>query len=268
MAEWGHTDPVVGIACDGIGHGTDNAAWGCELLHCRLDDFDRLGHLAYFPLVGGDAGAIETWRPAAALLRQACPRTWREHFADLPGEALRTFEQQIAAGVNAPPTSSLGRVFDAAAYLLGLCPRNRHEAEAAMAIEAIATDDPCGPFTYHVSANADVMSLEPAIAELAAEARRGGPVERLAGRFHETVARMLADAANIACRRTGLGTVALSGGCFANRRLLERLPALLEDRGRRVLYHRRVPSGDGGLALGQAVVAANRNAKQGQAKDV
>jgi hydrogenase maturation protein HypF len=263
MAEWQQRESVVGIACDGAGYGTDGAVWGCEVLHCRLDGFDRLGHLAYFPLVGGDAAAVETWRPAAALLRQAMPDDWQRFLPPMPDEVLDVFDRQVAAGVNAPPTSSLGRVFDAVACLLGLCARNRHQAEAAMALEAAAGDAPSPAYAYEVNEVAGrlTLSLLPAMAEIAPAARGARPVGETAARFHGTVACMLADAAQLACEMTGLRTVALSGGCFANRRLLARLVELLEQRRLRVLYHRQVPSGDGGLALGQAVVAAARMTK-------
>jgi hydrogenase maturation protein HypF len=260
MAEWGQADPVIGVACDGIGYGTDGAAWGCELLHCRLGDFDRLGHLEYFPLVGGDAAAIETWRPAAALLRSAAPDQWRQSVSAMPAEALELLDRQASAGINAPPTSSLGRVFDAVSFLLGLCDRNRHEAEAALALEAAAQGVTAEPYPYDVKEHDGrvTMSLLPAIGEIARAAQAGESTGQIAGRFHETVARMLADAANTACEMASLDTVGLSGGCFANRILLSRLTDLLERRNLRVLYHRQVPCGDGGLALGQAVAAATR----------
>ena len=152
LAECGEPGPVIGLACDGTGYGTDGAVWGCEVLHCDPGSFTRLGHLDYFPLVGGDLAAVETWRPAAALLRQAYGENWRREasavFDAVPTRQLDMFEQQAAAGANAPPSSSLGRVFDAVAFLLGLCDRNRHEAEAAMAVEATAGSGEIEPRAY------------------------------------------------------------------------------------------------------------------------
>ncbi len=270
MAEWGEVGPVVGLSCDGTGYGTDGAIWGCEVLLCERGDFERLGHLEYFPLVGGDRAALETWRPAAALLRAAYGAGWREIAEDLyaqrrPRGADATFEQQIARGVNAPPTSSLGRVFDAVSFLLGLCSYNRHEAEAAMALEAAAATEPLAvePFAFDISDTGSGLhlSLLPAIREITAARQRGDNTAAIAARFHETVARLLAAAAGQASQQHGVATVGLSGGCFANRRLLTRLVELLEADGRQVLYHRQVPPGDGGLALGQAFVAANRVAQ-------
>ena len=287
MAEWGEPGPVVGLSCDGTGFGTDGAVWGCEVLRCQRGDFQRLGHLEYFPLVGGDRAALETWRPTAALLRAALPQRWADEAQRVPllcqqwsgtaqqqwhagtaaeelpaaptSEELRVFDQQAARGVNAPPTSSLGRLFDAASFLLGLCAHNRHEAEAAMALEAAAAGEPAAvePFAYEVRAAGAGMHLgvTTMIRELIETRDRGAPVPHIAARFHETVARMLADAARHACQQVQTDKVALSGGCFANRRLLTRLVALLEADGRTVLYHRHTPCGDGGLSLGQAFVA-------------
>jgi len=262
LAEHGDPGPVIGLSCDGTGYGTDGAVWGCELLLCSPGDFKRLGHLEYFPLVGGDAAAIETWRPAAALLRSAFGTAWRSEAADVLGKVpphdLDVFEWQASAGVNAPPTSSLGRVFDAVAFLLGLCDRNRHEAEAAMALEAAAAGPEVNPYPCDVTPGDEgfKLSLAEALVGIQADVRAGQPIDRLAARFHETVAHLLATAAVMACESHGLNTVAVSGGCFANRRLLERVVALLESERLSVLYNRRVPAGDGGVALGQAAAAA------------
>jgi hydrogenase maturation protein HypF len=295
MAEWGELGPVIGLSCDGAGYGTDGAVWGCEALFCERGDFERIGHLEYFPLVGGDLAASETWRPAAALVRAAFGEDWRgvwdevlsrrwrncsartESSAGDEGESVpdgrkardavggdvEVFERQLVRGINTPSTSSLGRVFDAVAFLLGLCDRNRHEAEAAMAVEAAATEHggPVTPLSYAVDGDGDhlVASLVPTIRDIV---RASGDSESqpalLAARFHETVAQMLAESARLAATPRGMRHIALSGGCFANRRLLVRVVELLEADGFIVLYHREVPSGDGGLALGQAFVAAWR----------
>jgi hydrogenase maturation protein HypF len=147
MAECDQPGPIIGLACDGTGHGTDGAVWGGEILRCERGGFERVGHIEYFPLVGGDLAAIETWRPAAALLRAAYGPGWGEALRARAGELWSRFEgahgfdpslfeTQIRRRVNCPDTSSLGRVFDAVAFMLGLCRRNRHEAEAGMALEA------------------------------------------------------------------------------------------------------------------------------------
>lgn len=262
MAEWGEAGPVIGLACDGTGYGTDGAVWGCEILRCERGRFERLGHLEYYPLVGGDRAALETWRPAAALLRLAGCDDWPSLVPTAEPALLKAFERQYNTGMNSPRTSSLGRVFDAVAALLGLCPCNRHEAEAAMALEAAAAEDtstaPPEPFGYEILEEGGLLRLclRPAIRETVTEHRRGARRAGIAARFHETIARLLADAAIRAARSCQINKIGLSGGCFANQRLLLRLVALLEAQGQQVLYHRQVPCGDGGLSLGQAAVAA------------
>ncbi|MEW6251293.1 MAG: carbamoyltransferase HypF [Planctomycetota bacterium] len=283
MAEHGVRGPLIGLACDGTGYGPDGAIWGCEVLYCERGEFERLGHLEYYPLVGGDAAALETWRPAAALVRAAFGADWRRHWDALtelnarssvaveshspaspdPG-ALAGLEPQIASRINTVPTSSLGRVFDAVAWLLGLCGRNRHEAEAAMAVEAAAArhTDPAEAFQHRIEPDRSagrtsmVLSVAPLIRGLVSARLAGAPPELLAARFHETIARLLAAAADRACAARGVAQVGLSGGCFANRILLGRVVDLLAGAGRPALLHRQVPPGDGGLALGQAWVAA------------
>lgn len=261
MAEHGLTEPVIGLSCDGTGYGTDAAVWGCEVLRCERHAFDRLGQLEYFPLVGGDAAAVQTWRPAASLAFAALGPAWKTEvggvFDSVPNADLANFESQLSSGVNCPATSSLGRLFDAAAFLLGLCPLNRHEAEAAMALEAAAREEAAEPFGYEIADEDGYLTIRsaPMIRELIEAIRHGQPEDLLAARFHETVARMLVDAAAGACESSQIGTVALSGGCFANRRLLARVVELLESRNLRVVHPRQAPCGDGGLALGQAVAA-------------
>jgi hydrogenase maturation protein HypF len=287
MAEFGEPGPMIGLSCDGTGYGTDGAVWGCELLHCERGDFERLGHLEYFPLVGGDAAAVDTWRPALALTIAvggspaevvteivaaggspaevasgwSTDASWGAS-ADRPtATELAVFRRQLTSGMNAPPTSSLGRVFDGVSYLLGLCRRNRHEAEAAMALEAAAgecADSSIQAYGYQISERDGMLrfSIAPMVRAIVVDRRAGVPVARIAARFHETIARVLVEAATRASQRRGIRTVALSGGCFANRRLLGRVVELLETDGLKALYHRNVPSGDGGLALGQAMVAA------------
>ncbi len=284
MAEHAEPGPVLGLACDGTGHGTDGAVWGCELLWCHRGDFRRIGRHEYYPLVGGDAAALETWRPAAALLRAAAPdewatvltrllQRWREQPSEAAGAAtlptdadVRRAELQMTRGVAAPPTSSLGRVFDAAAFVLGLCARNRHEAEGALAVEAAAygvAEAASLPCEMRITGDGLRFSFAPALLELARRRLAGAPSQVLAAALHETIALALHAAVRVAASETGVRTVALSGGCFANRRLLGRLVAALRAEGVRVLYNRVVPAGDGGVALGQAYVAAWQAQREG-----
>ncbi|MBN2562517.1 MAG: carbamoyltransferase HypF [Phycisphaerae bacterium] len=262
MAEWRVDKPVVGICCDGVGYGVDGAAWGCEVLRCDASGFTRAGHLEYFPLIGGDAAAVETCRPAAALLRQAFGDEWRDQlataFCRVPEKDLDAFERLMTSSTKDIMTSSLGRVFDGVSFLLGLCDRNEHEAQASIALDSAASAGLAAPYPYGTTADNGLvrMSVVPVVRAIVQDLKAGVGAGAISARFHETVARMLAATAEMVCEMEGISTTALSGGCFANRRLASRVTERLERRHLRVLRPRRVSCGDAGLALGQAVIAA------------
>ncbi len=265
MADNGLTGRVVGVVCDGTGYGLDGAAWGCEVLVADAARFQRAAHLRYFALPGGDAAAIETWRPAASLLAEAFGPEWRQAgrhaLARVGPDALALTERRLAVGAKMPRTSSLGRLFDAGACLLGICGRNDHEARAAMAVEAAAREAGAAePFAYDIIPQAGdgpmQFDVRPMIRELAHASRANADVPLLARRFHETIAAGLADCAVATAAAEGLDRVVLSGGCFSNGLLMELLSRRLSAEDCRVFIHKQVPAGDGGIALGQAVVAA------------
>ena len=265
MAEWRVDRPVVGICCDGVGYGSDGAAWGCEVLVCETGGFERAGHLDYFPLLGGDAAALEPCRPAAALLMQAYGADWRQYFpvafSGLSEQDLDVLDRLLTTRTNSPPTSSLGRVFDGVSFLLGLCRRNEREAQAAIALECAAegTVTESYPYETTVENGAIKMSMAPVIRAIVQDFAAGTDAERISACFHETVARMLATTAEIVCEKKGISTLSVSGGCFANKRLLARVTERLQRRHFNVLVPRLVSCGDAGLALGQAVAAAAMN---------
>lgn len=252
--------PIVGIACDGAGFGADGAVWGCEIIHTHGPTFSRMAHLEYFPLLGGDAAAIENWRPAAALLRLAFGSSWADQWPsgrmrlDLP-----LVEHLTDWPVKSHLTSSLGRVFDAVAYLLGLCERNDRRARAAQALEVAAASEPAivEPYGSAITelGSESILRIEPMMRDIVAAIRSGEPVGGIAARCHETMAGLLARAAIRAAEETQVDTVALSGGCFVNERLRRRVTDQLHAHGLRVLTPRRISYGDAGLALGQAFVA-------------
>ncbi len=272
MAEYRASCPVIGICCDGVGLGDDGAAWGCEVMHATLSDYARIGHLDYFPLLGGDAAATDTWRSAFALVKQAMPEgakgpegrgarcEFLAAFVHVPAEQLEVLERLGSSSLNAPPTSSLGRVFDAVSFLLGLCDRNDTPAQAAIALEKAALPGVIEPYPYEttVGPNGIRMSLSATIRAILRDLQLHQNRGRISGKFHETVARMLAATTLIATEQCDVSTVVLSGGCFANTRLRDRTTELLEKRHLTVLSPRRVPIGDAGIALGQAVIAAAR----------
>lgn len=262
MAEHDVCGPVLALVCDGAGFGSDGTIWGCELLVCREETFQRVGHHATFPLLGGDLAAVQTWRPALALLRAAFGNDWKNHVTG--GVAsIKTNEAEWLAGRRTAAeahlqTSSLGRLFDGVSCLLGLCDRNEYEGQAVVALQRAAEVWTGAPYAYEtlVDVRGVRMSLIPCVRALVADAQQRRSVAEIAGRFHETVARMLTSAAQIMVDRTGIRLIVLSGGCFVNELLRERVIAQLAGLGLDVLTPRRTSFGDDSLALGQAVIGA------------
>ncbi len=263
MAEHGMdgATPVIGVTFDGTGYGDDGAIWGGEFLIADYAGYKRAAHLKYAPLAGGDRAVREPWRMALAQL-DAAGLPWDEalppvaHGRALGDAHLTALSHQLAHGLNAPPTSSMGRLFDAAAALAGVRQTVNYEAQAAVEFEALADPDETGhyPLDY---ANG-IIDPAPVWPALIADRRAGVPLGRVGARFHNGVVRMVVDV----CRRLrdehGLNDVVLSGGVWQNATLLRGALALLAAGGFSVYTHRLVPANDGGLALGQAAVAAYR----------
>ena len=264
LAEHGRCGPVIGLACDGVGYGDDGASWGCEVFQADLWGYVRVGHLRYLPLPGGDAAARETFRPALAALHETFGASPGDVVAAMADTGLAvddaTFDacsQMLAAGVNCPPSSSLGRWFDAAAWMCGLAEANRYEAQAPMLLEAAVAQGVDEAYDFRIEAAGPFrIDLRPAVEQMVADRLGGAEAGVMAAKFHNTVVAMLAAAAIRAREETSLATVALSGGCFANRIVTARLCEVLAGDGFEVLRHRTIPSNDGGISLGQAVAAA------------
>lgn len=254
MAEHGLRGPVLGIALDGVGLGSDGAAWGGELLRAEGAGFTRLGSLLPLALPGGDRAAREPWRMAAAALHAL--RRGDEIEARFPLPAAGAVRQMLEQGVKAPPTSSAGRLFDAAAGLLGIKEIAAFEGQAAMLLEGLAAGhgsiDPL-PGGFRLEADGR-LNLLPLLARLAE------PIDsaRGAALFHATLAEALAEWVKAAMTQTGVRQVALGGGCFLNRLLSAVLAARLGQAGAAVYQARQLPPNDGGLSLGQAWVAMGR----------
>ena len=266
MAEHGFTHRVIGICCDGAGYGSDGAVWGGEVLRATLTDFERAGHLEYFRLPGGDAAAKDTWRPALSLARRAyrddLPDYVRGLFERVDASRFLAVETMLRAEFNCPESSSLGRLFDAVAFLAGYGDHNDTEGQVARRLEQAVVQERVEPYAYSVDEkdrnNRRILWAE-MIRAVCSDGAQGTPPELIATRFHETVAEMLSSAAMKAAEADGTDTAVLSGGCFFNRILTERLQQLLRERGfRRVLVHTRLSPGDASLSLGQAVIAAAR----------
>jgi len=257
-AEHGVLGPLLGLALDGIGLGADGGAWGGELLQVDGAACRRLGHLAPIALPGGDVAAREPWRMAAAALHGLGRGAQIEaRFGQLPGAG--AVAQMLARGLRCPPTTSMGRWFDAAAGLLGVRDTSAYEGQAAMLLEALAASAappmPTAELGALVPCSADgQLDPGPLIAHLADE----GDAARGAALFHHAMADGLARWVQRASASTGLRTVVFGGGCFLNALLSALLGQRLRDAGLRVLEARQAPPNDGGIALGQAWAALCR----------
>jgi len=238
--------PVAGIVLDGLGLGADGTIWGGEVLLGDYRRFERVAHLRPAPLAGGDAASRQPWRNALVRLDQAGLEAEADRL--FPGQPRGVLRAAVAAGVNAPMSSSAGRLFDAVAALLGLCPgAMSYEGEAAMRLEALA--GPPGP-GYAMGPGLDPA---PMIRSLMDDLAADVAPATIAARFHDGLAAAFAAEARALVVTGRAQAVALSGGCFQNARLLTAMQAALE--GLPVLVHREVPANDGGLAFGQALVA-------------
>jgi hydrogenase maturation protein HypF len=262
LADNGEAGPVIGVAFDGTGYGTDGTIWGGEFLLADLADAERAGHLAGVPMPGGAAAIRQPWRMAAAYLDAAFP-------AGLPA-GLDVVSRNSGAwadvlalarrGVNAPLTSSAGRLFDAVAALLGVRDSINYEGQAAVELEQLAAPSRHDPYRAAITDGQPFTVGGQDLVRAAAEDLLAGvPREVIGAKFHLGVAAMIGEACGLLRDRSGLGTVALSGGVFQNLLLLGAVVDLLEGMGFRVLTHSRVPPNDGGISLGQAVVAAARD---------
>ncbi len=262
MTENRAAEPVIGLACDGAGLGDDGTVWGCEVLVCDYRNYERIGHLKYIPLPGGDAAVKQPYRVAMAYLYDIYGPEAEELIARLyPPEtaaAWPAFKQMIDNNVNAPPASSAGRLFDAVSSLLDICQHATYEGQPAMMLEGAADISAKQDVDFGITENNLMLDPSRLLRQIVESRLAGVAREKTAGAFHVGFAQMLAQAATAANKRTGLDTVALSGGTFANRILVEELAGALREAGLGVLLHRDLPPGDGCLSLGQAVIAHHR----------
>ena len=260
MAENGSKGPVIGVAFDGTGYGDDGLIWGGEFLVCDLAGYRRAAHLRYLPLPGGEAAVRRPCRMAASYLLDAFGPAILDE--DLPpvralGTAeLDVLQKQIRGGINSPLTSSAGRLFDAVSSLVGIRHEVNYEGQAAIELETAADLGTDGYYDWTVLPGSPlILDSAPLIRQVVEDVRREVSAGVIAAKFHNTVARMVAAVCGVLRDETGIGVVALSGGVFQNLVLLGRTNRLLKERGFEVLTHHQVPPNDGGVSLGQAVIA-------------
>jgi hydrogenase maturation protein HypF len=273
LIEHGQSGPVIGLAADGTGYGTDGAIWGCECMVASLDDFERFGHLAYYPLAGADAASKEAIRPVLGLLKKTYGDDFKLHKFKWLLERIEPetnkqeiIFEQIQKRINTVKTTSLGRVFDAVAAMLGLGSYNHFEAQLPMALEAIIESGIEEHYDYDLISRTDEplqLDLHKMIEQLITDIQEDKPSGVISAKFHNTLVDALLQMAKAARESTKLSTVALSGGVFCNKYLINRLVKLLKKNSFSVLFNRNVPSNDGGISVGQAAIVAKlMNLKQ------
>lgn len=262
MAEHGLDGAVIGVAFDGTGYGSDGAVWGGEFLIASYRGFQRAAHLKYVPLPGLDQAVRKPFRMAISHLQVAYGAAAADLPLDLWGRLDRRevaiVRQQVASGLNAPPTSSCGRLYDAVASLLGVRDTVSYEGQAALELQMLADPDERGSYPWEWSAGAGPSQIDtaPTVRGIVADLGRRVEREAIAARFHNTVAEVVV---SVCCRvgaSTGVGQVVLSGGVFQNTLLLSRTLAGLQGEGFAVFTPHQVPGNDGGISLGQAAIAA------------
>jgi hydrogenase maturation protein HypF len=260
MAENAIDAPVLGVSWDGTGYGLDHTVWGGEFLRITESGFRRVAHLRTFRLPGGELAIKEPRRTAIGVLYDLLGDEFAERDDLAPVRAFSRRDRMLLRtalrnGINAPITSSAGRLFDAVAALLGLRLIARFEGQAAMELEwathAVAADE---SYPFHLASKdgSMVVDWEPMIRSLVGDHAAGTALGIVATRFHNTLADMIVAVAE----RVGEPMIALSGGCFQNRHLTERTVRRLTERGFSPHWHQRVPPNDGGIALGQILAAA------------
>ena len=263
MAENGVTEPVIGVAFDGTGYGSDGRIWGGEFLLADFRRFRRLAHFRYVPLPGGEAAIKRPYRMAVSHLLSALGEEALELPLPLwsmlePGE-LALVRRLMASGVNSPLTSSCGRLFDAISALIGVRGLVNYEGQAAIELEMVAAEGVDDAYDWQLLRRTPmVIDPAPLLRGVVTDLLAGVDVGVISARFHNTVAAIVAGVCRAAREKTGVGRVALSGGCFQNVYLLGRTIDALEREDFEVLTHHLVPANDGGIALGQAVVANTR----------
>lgn len=258
MAENGLNEKVIGVCLDGTGFGTDGNIWGSEFMTADLSDFDRYTHFDYFRMPGGDAAVAEPWRMALSCLFEYFGNDIDylsiPSFKAVDRERFSIVREMIEGSINSPLTSGAGRIFDAVSALAGICGVAEYDSEAPMRLEAAISSDTdlCYPFT-----TGRTISLAGTFSGILKDISDHN-LAAIPARFHNTVAAIILEVCLRMRSEQALNKVVLSGGVFQNRYLLERAISLLENEMFEVYSNTIVPSNDGGISLGQLVIASKR----------
>jgi hydrogenase maturation protein HypF len=260
MAEHGLAGPVIGVAFDGLGYGGDGTIWGGEFLVATLSGYERRAHLRYVPLAGGNRAIREPWRMALSYLRDALGTDpislglpdWNA----IPEKKIEIVTSMMERGLNTVQTSSCGRLFDAVASIMGLRHEVNYEGQAAIELEMATLEGVSESYPFEIGATSPwEVDMRPAIEHLVRDVKMRLPVGSIAARFHNTLVAVIVEVCRRLRETDGLNLVCLSGGTFQNAYLLERVIPALRVRGFEVYLNSKVPTNDGGIALGQAAVA-------------
>ena len=259
MAEHGLDEPVIGVALDGTGYGTDGNIWGGEFLYCDLQDFERFTHFKYMPIPGGDRGIEEPWRMAVSYLYSVygdeITKSVLPFLKKLPAEKLDFILKMLKSGTNCPMVSSAGRLFDAVSAILSLCLKASFPAEAPMRLESIIEPGCKEKYPYIFQEN---VEFDLTILSIAEDIRKNISPGIISAKFHNTIISVIFDVVNAMNERYHCRKVVLSGGTFQNKYLVEGLFGKFMDSDFEVYSHRIVPANDGGISLGQLAIAAKR----------
>jgi len=261
MAEHNVDEKVIGISMDGVGYGTDGHSWGFEVMICDLLDFERKTHLEYVPQPGGDKATFEPWRMALAFMYQYVDHDIEK--SDLPIiqhiglEKVRIIKTAIENNINVPLTSSAGRLFDAVAAMTGLCRYSAFHAEAPMRLENIIDINESGCYDFHIG---NTIDPGPVIRSIVRDIKDKVPAGKISAKFHRSVVEVIIQIADELRSESGIKIVVLSGGTFQNGFLLSETEKRLRNNNFQVYTPCIFPSNDGGIALGQLMIAAKRRA--------
>ena len=265
MADNGLEAPVIGIAFDGTGMGTDGNIWGGEFLIADCRNFSRAGHLEYLPLPGGDAAIKRPYRTAIGYILTLLGENTLNQDVSLMRKVdeieIEIIKRQIERKINSPLSSSMGRLFDAISALLGIRSEIDYEGQAAIELEMAAHEKDSAnaheKYPYHIVEDKGIriVQLRDLLSAIIEDLHQGIPKGRISAKFHNAVAQMTNEMCHLIANETGISQIALSGGVFQNRLLSGKTVELLEKSGFQVFTHRQVPTNDGGISLGQAVIA-------------
>jgi hydrogenase maturation protein HypF len=283
MADSGLESRVIGVAFDGTGMGADGSIWGGEFLVADYRNFRRAGHLEYLPLPGGDAAIKRPYRTAIgyiltllgenalnAVIASEAKQSQPASIWQVSEVEIEIIKRQIERRINSPLTSSMGRLFDAMSALLGIRGEIDYEGQAAIELEmaafssviarsesdeAISSNKYCYPYRIVEDEGIRIVHLKDLLSAVIEDLHQGVSRGKISVKFHNTVAQMINEMCHLIADETGVNQVALSGGVFQNRLLLRKTVSLLESSGFQVFTHRQVPCNDGGISLGQAVIA-------------